>query len=616
MAKTSKQFIALVLLSSLVGCAGTEQKTPSQKPKPAVNPTKLEKKVDNKTSAEMLQYALSLQGYNRRSAIIMAAQYAYIEEKSNDVITNIINEIDFSEVGTLDQEFALLEILVATQNVESATLIITRLEQGVIPKAYQASLNILKNKLLSEQQAHLSVLRNAFRTKSLYKEVLHEAQQTELNRQIWLHIQQVPNSTLQQFNSEFGQLAGQWTQLVKLIQLHLGKPKVLQQQLSNWLSEFQKSEPTQWLPETILALSQRDVVEMQNIALLLPFSGNLAKQSNAIKIGFLSNLVLYPTTNVFFLDTETLSLQQIEQQLQDKQIDFIVGPLLKNRIDEYSKSDVIQQIPRLYLNRLDESLSAKEEDGYYFSLAPEDEIEQAVEYFIEKKYEFPAIIYANNSWGNRLSEQFNNQWKMQVNRDVESNSFSSRSKLGDAVKDLLDVSNSEARINQMESLFGRNLKSEKRSRNDIDAIYIIADSQETRLLKPFFDVNLSTFGDPLPIYASSRSYVVGETKEQKKDLNGLIFTEMPWLINNNSNVQATAIYNAVELNNTQLKKLFAFGYDAADLLPKLQHLAILPNMKVTGLSGQLQLNGNHQIKRTLSWTQYRQGRVVELSKTP
>lgn len=612
---------SLILSSSLItlcvflsACSSTPEKkqrfTPTVSVKqPVTTPKKL-----NRTSEELYEIAINLDEQNKRSALIDAAQLAAYENKPAGYIKTILDKVDLDIIGTLDEEFILLELFLFINDEDNAEVIVKRLQQGVLPPAYQASLNIFKNQLLSSQSAHLAVLRNAYRTKSLYKNVLSPQQQYELNRQIWFHIQQVQEHTLQQFNSEFGELAGQWSRLIKLIQVHLGKPNILSEQIAVWLSEYDKIETIEWLPNEVRTLSSKTFALPSNIALLLPFSGSFEKQSRAIRTGFLANLSMYEETKVIFLDTEKLSLQEIEQHLIDNNIDFVVGPLLKSRIEEYSNSDVLKQLPTLHLNRVPPEL-AKPSSRYYFSLAPEDEIEQAVEYFVEQNVTYPAILFANNNLGTRLSNQFNQYWLSVTGEEAEAQSFSSRSKLGEAVKDLLNVSQSEKRINAMESLFTRNLKSEKRSRNDIDAIYIIADPQETRLIKPFFDVNLSTFGKPLPIYASSRSYVVGEGKEQKKDLNGLIFTEMPWLVHEQFDVQASATYNAVDLNNTQLKKLFAFGYDAATLLPKLQHLEVLPHIRVDGLTGKLQLNENNQIKRTLVWTQYRQGRVIEISKS-
>jgi outer membrane PBP1 activator LpoA protein len=246
---------------------------------------------------------------------------------------------------------------------------------------------------------------------------------------------------------------------------------------------------------------------------------------------------------------------------------------------------------------------------YFFALSPEDEIEQAVSYFVKKDIQYPAIIYADNSLGRRLSKQFSDLWLATTEKQLESIAFQSKSKLGQAVKDLLDVGLSEQRIKQIKTLLGAQIKSEERSRTDIDAIYVIANSQQTRLIKPFFDVNVSKFAKQLPIYASSRSYVVGESRNQKLDLNGLTFTEMPWIVNG-KNTQLNKVYEQIGDKNTQSKKLFAFGYDSFKLIPILNHLAILPEVAVESLTGTLKIDKTGRIKRNLEWAQYRQGNVV------
>jgi hypothetical protein len=183
--------------------------------------------------------------------------------------------------------------------------------------------------------------------------------------------------------------------------------------------------------------------------------------------------------------------------------------------------------------------------------------------------------------------------------------------LGDAVKELLDVSASNERIKDMKRLFGTQLKTEARSRNDIDAVYVIANAQQTRLIKPFFDVNVSIFGERLPVFSSSRSYLVGETQAQMRDLNGLTFTEMPWLIKPIAK-DTELTFNQIEENQTQLKKLFAFGNDAYNLIGMLRAMEIIDNYEVNGLTGTLSMNADNSIKRALLWSQYRQGKVIAI----
>jgi len=49
---------------------------------------------------------------------------------------------------------------------------------------------------------------------------------------------------------------------------------------------------------------------------------------------------------------------------------------------------------------------------------------------------------------------------------------------------------------------------------------------------------------------------------------------------------------------TMQKRLFAFGFDAFGLLPKLGVLNTLTYITYEGLTGQLALNNNHEVERS------------------
>lgn len=541
-------------------------------------------------------------------ANIQAAIEAYAQNRPKAEIAKLLQTVNPTQFFSIEQDILLAKLFLHLEQTDNAKIIVDRLKQGALPAKHQISLWLTSAQVDAQNGEHLNSIRTLFRLSQLYGPHLSSNDKKLNNQLIWNNLLVMEPNALEPFRSDFGEEVDSWIQLAQLIDKFSTNPNRFSQQIEAWSRQHSIFSNSLLIPEQILALANVQAYRPVNLALILPFGNEkLQKQTEAIRDGFLSAAQFNSGVNYILLDSHTLAVTDIEAAVQEKNIDFIVGPLLKEKIAELQQSAVLANIPQLNLNTVD--VEEPSTGKYFFALSPEDEIEQAVSYFVKKDIQYPAIIYADNSLGRRLSKQFSDLWLATTEKQLESIAFQSKSKLGQAVKDLLDVGLSEQRIKQIKTLLGAQIKSEERSRTDIDAIYVIANSQQTRLIKPFFDVNVSKFAKQLPIYASSRSYVVGESRNQKLDLNGLTFTEMPWIVNG-KNTQLNKVYEQIGDKNTQSKKLFAFGYDSFKLIPILNHLAILPEVAVESLTGTLKIDKTGRIKRNLEWAQYRQGNVV------
>jgi outer membrane PBP1 activator LpoA protein len=127
-------------------------------------------------------------------------------------------------------------------------------------------------------------------------------------------------------------------------------------------------------------------------------------------------------------------------------------------------------------------------------------------------------------------------------------------------------------------------------------------------------VNISPFAETIDLYASSRSYGQMTVDSDKRDLTGLTFTEMPWLlpskVNRQLKVQSQKLWPERESN---LQRLYAMGLDSLKLLPKLEKMQALPIIRHFGQTGVLQLDSDNIIKRTLSWARYRKQTIVQVN---
>jgi outer membrane PBP1 activator LpoA protein len=314
---------------------------------------------------------------------------------------------------------------------------------------------------------------------------------------------------------------------------------------------------------------------------------------------------------LIFIDSQQ-DATSIYQALQQAQVEFVIGPLLREDVD---KIHALPEWPwpSLFLNSKPQEAPLKAEH-FYFALSVEDEALQMVELFRQKQYQHPILIHALNPINQRIAQRFNEQWQAQTGKAVEAYQYSSQDELRQVINTFLETAASRERVSELEKLSGRPIKAEMHSRLDIDAIFVVADPTQTRLLKPFIDVTVSPTAPALPIYASSRSHSLAIDRTDIRDLSGLTLTEMPWMLPLQPTPALRAEYEQwfAEQDETQ-QRLFAMGHDAMQLIGRLKQQQQVPTLVVHGLTGHLRLTSQQTIQRQLTLARYSQGKLNILS---
>ena len=179
----------------------------------------------------------------------------------------------------------------------------------------------------------------------------------------------------------------------------------------------------------------------------------------------------------------------------------------------------------------------------------------------------------------------------------------------------LGVDLSQQRTKELNRRIKYSIKSELRNRRDVDMIYVVGLPLETKLLKPYIDVNISPFADLIPVYASSRSHSTKIDKSDNRDLSGLIFTEMPWQLK--SKLQNKALVaQAKKLwpnRSDSLQTIFAMGFDSLALVDKISAMQNKTYVRHYGQTGILQLGDDNILKRSLIWGKYSRSKVQEIA---
>jgi hypothetical protein len=148
----------------------------------------------------------------------------------------------------------------------------------------------------------------------------------------------------------------------------------------------------------------------------------------------------------------------------------------------------------------------------------------------------------------------------------------------------------------------------------IDVVFLAAFPIQARQIRPQISYQ---YRGPLPVYATSHVYAGLVNASQDLDLEGVVFTDMPWVLSPESvepEIQRTFEQQWRELREGY-NRLFAFGIDAYRLLPYLGPTRGTTQATIAGVTGELRIEADGRIAREGAWAQFRDGVPVSLGRS-
>ena len=599
-----------IILSGLSACSTTEKPTKTTENLSSANSTSQIQATD---AQSMYQLALNRQGVDKIQ-LLYSARDAAITEQQWPLLEQVCTELE--RTPSVDQVQNKLYIAFALK------------QQGKNTEALEI-LASLDNQLTQPEHFawHQYLTATVYASQNLPKEAMtyfFRASETasknnltipQLNKDLWQNLQQLSSYALERFNR--GSVVQQgWVNLALYHQVYLGAPVELEQAVNNWQRRYPGHPAMDVLPKKAAELIAIEPLNIERLVVLLPQSGANERLGDALKAGALAALDSASIGETIFID-EMLSPAEISAKLEEIQPSFVIGPLLKGNIDKFAASNTFLNYPVLHLNSFDGERQSPQH--YFFALNPEHEVQQALEHFLTVGYRKPMLLAPNNSAGQRLVDFFNLQWQRYSETTPEVGLYNDKEDMPTTIVSLLEVDKSKERVATVKALFKQEVESETRSRRDIDVIYILGDAIETRLIKPYLDVNISTFAERIPLYASSKSHSKQIDSTDKGDLEGLYFTELPWMLKGQINDHTLRQqYNSLWPEQADIsQRLFAMAYDSVAMLSNITQLSMIPGKRFNGLTGQLSISSDGQVNRHLNWAQYkdRQIQAVQLEST-
>ena len=143
-------------------------------------------------------------------------------------------------------------------------------------------------------------------------------------------------------------------------------------------------------------------------------------------------------------------------------------------------------------------------------------------------------------------------------------------------------------------------------RQDVDVIFLAANSTQARLIRP--QLRFHDAGD-IPVSATARIYTGQPDRARNQDLNGIRFPATPWQL---EHISKSEIPGFDSIRGGVLGSLFALGQDAWNMLQWLELMQMDPDFVFPGQSGFYRSANDTTLQREPAWAEFRRGRPVAL----
>ncbi|MCW9032088.1 MAG: penicillin-binding protein activator [Gammaproteobacteria bacterium] len=433
---------------------------------------------------------------------------------------------------------------------------------------------------------------------------------------IWQSLALLSERALQQMQpAKAPDVLSGWMELVRLSKKYQLNPTLLRASIDNWQRRYTLHPVHLSLIEGLRNRKQEDVTLPKNIALLLPLSGRFANAADAIRDGLLASYYTKKekeniTIRIYDTKGEAETIEEIYQKAVSDGAQFVIGPLDKTSIEKLAEQSELS-VPTLALNYISPENSFPRE-LYQFGLSPEEEALQVAERTWLDGHVNAAVLTPIGPWGDRVHAAFRERWEEIGGRVVEQQSYnSSKNDFSLPIRKLLNIDESTLRYRSLSRTLQTKLKYSTYRRQDIDFIFIAGYPRQARQIRPqlkFFHAS------QVPVYATSHIYTGNLNPERDRDMDGIRFGDMPWVLSETTSHRGLRndIEQLISRAGTKHQRLYAMGVDAFNIIAALNTLKSYPYERYQGETGSLSLDEKQRVKRQLSWVYFRSGRPILL----
>ncbi|HIE8702552.1 TPA: penicillin-binding protein activator [Klebsiella variicola subsp. variicola] len=317
-----------------------------------------------------------------------------------------------------------------------------------------------------------------------------------------------------------------------------------------------------------------------------------------------------PSAELKIYDTTSQPISQLLAQAQQDGATLVVGPLLKENVDDVIKSNTPLNV--LALNQPEKVESRV--NLCYFALSPEDEARDAARHIHQQGKQTPLLLVPRGALGDRVVSAFADEWLKLGGASVLQQRFGSTAELRAGVNGGGGIALTGTPVSTLPSAQNSSLGSADEmpvsSGGSVDAAYILATPEQIAYIKPMIAMRNGSQNN-VTLYASSRSAQGTAGPDFRLEMEGLQYSEIPMLAGSNPALMQQAL-SAVR-NDYSLARLYAMGADAWSLANHFTQMRQTPGFELNGNTGDLTATQDCVINRKLSWLKYQQGKIVPAS---
>jgi outer membrane PBP1 activator LpoA protein len=439
----------------------------------------------------------------------------------------------------------------------------------------------------------------------------------ENDTQLWETLNNLTDTELQQYRSAPppDTLSG-WLELMELTRLYLQQPDALAAVIPHWQQRYPGHPASRGFVGKLLDTMRLAGKPPASVALLLPLNGKLADAASAVRDGILAAYYDTPPSRtrpqLHIYDSGDLpesALASYHQAVAEG-AEFVIGPLRKEAVEAVLSQPVLP-VPVLALNQIETPLPDTT-GRFQFGLAPEDEAREAARRAWRDGHTRSIALLPDNEWGERVYAAFAAEWQTLGGVILETQRYeSTKTDHSKVISAVLNLDNSVARHRQISAHLGRQLDFEPRRRQDLDMVFLVASPAQARLIRPQLSFFRATH---IPVYATSQVYGGTPNATTDADMNGITFCDLPWVLDSDSNWKhlQQGINEYWGPNATRYARLYALGIDAWRIVPYLGELGGSMFGAFHGVTGNLSLDSQGVINRSLRCARFNNGIPVLL----
>lgn len=554
-----------------------------------------------------------------RASLVLEAVRLLIQQQQLERAQQLLSALDPNTLSPEDRVRASLlmaRVAFAQGDLDEA-LRLSRSVDAQAPADLYAQALLLQAEIYDQRGNYVE----AARSRILLSPMLTDLEAQERNREgIWASVAQLSPAALEQLGSASppDELRG-WLELAAIVKrsgLDLG---ALEQQLQGWRAQYPQHPAAGMFLEELTSRLEQTRTRPGTVALILPLQGQLAAAGSAIRDGFMAAYYAdrdkeQATQAVRVYDSSGAAgdIWSLYQQALNDGAQAIVGPLDKQLVSTLASAGELQ-VPVLALNTTEQEHDSTATNLYQFGLPPEDEARQIAERAAAEGLDRAVALVPEGEWGTRIVNALQQRMQELGGTVLEYQSYDpSQTDFSAPIQQLLNLDRSEQRYQRLRQITRRDIQFEPRRRQDAQLVVIAAYPLQARLIAP--QLRFFHAGD-LPVYATSHVYTGVADADLNRDMDGVMFCDMPWELNPDGTAQR--LHDQLQSQWPQamqrFPRLFALGIDAYGVLPYLNWLREQPYERYAGVTGSLYLDERRRVHRVLQWARFVNGRATVIA---